>query len=656
MRALEVLNKQSADGLNLRILSVPTAGRAFFRVKRPIQNPDEKDEQNDNEIVVEQLNHRPCLPPVLLRYLTYHVRRAKYHGNQIMLMLTARRWVLVTLMGVALVGCDDTIDIDDHRRGVAKNFMISVAHPLAAKAGYDVLSRGGSAVDAAIAVEAVLTLVEPQSSGIGGGAFLVHFDAERHLVQSYDGRETAPASATPDMFLDTDGNPIPWPVAATGGGAVGVPGVIRMLELAYREHGILPWSDLFDTAIALAEEGFEVTPRLAKLLAADTEMRTIPVTKEYFYPGGKPLAEGDILKNRAYAKILRAIAEKGASAFYSGTIAKEIARSVTDAPISPTPMTVQDIASYQAKERPPVCAPYRQYRVCGMGPPSSGGIMVAQVLGMLSHFDLASMQPFSPEAVHLLVEASRLAFADRALYLGDSDFVPVPVTGLIDPAYLKLRASLISPDRRMETVTAGHAGQQVWHWSPDSSGDKGVSTTHFSIRDRYGDTVSMTASIERPYGAKIMSQGFLLNNQLTDFSFRPNDSGRPVANAVQPGKRPRSTMSPTLVLDENGSVVLAIGSPGGSRIAGYTIKAILGVVEWNMHVADAIAAPNIVSRGGPVDLEADTEGVALKPALEAMGHEVRVIGMTSGLHGIHVTEQGLVGGADPRREGVVLGD
>ena len=291
-----------------------------------------------------------------------------------------------------------------------------------------------------------------------------------------------------------------------------------------------------------------------------------------------------------------------------------------------------------------------------MGPPSSGGILVTQVLGMLSHFDLPSMEPFSAEAVHLLVEASRLAFADRALYVGDSDFVPVPVRGLVDRAYLRQRSSLIDPATRIEDVTAGRAGQHALNWAPDVDPEKGVSTTHFSIRDRYGNTVSMTASIERPYGAKIMSQGFLLNNELTDFSFRPTDKGRHVANAPFAGKRPRSTMSPTIVLDKNGAVVLAIGSPGGSRIAGYTIKAILGVLDWNMHVADAIAAPNIVSRGGPVDLESDTPAVDLKPALEALGHEVRIIGMNSGLHGIHVSPDGLVGGADPRREGVVLGD
>lgn len=573
-----------------------------------------------------------------------------------MLTKTFRRGLILLSLCIAISACDDGINIEEHRRADADKFMISVAHPLAALAGYKILSKGGSAVDAAIAVETVLTLVEPQSSGIGGGAFLVHFDADKHLVQTFDGRETAPASATPDMFLGPDGNPMPWPKAATGGLSVGVPGVFRMLELAHSQHGVLPWNELLDSAIELAEDGFEVTPRLARLLAGDTEMPNIPGTQDYFYPNGESLREGEILKNPAYAAVLRAVAKGGAAAFYSGDIAKGIASAVSNAPLNPTRMTIEDIASYQAKERPPVCAPYRQYRVCGMGPPSSGGILVAQVLGMLSHFDLPSMEPFSAEAVHLLVEASRLAFADRALYVGDSDYVPVPVRGLVDREYLRQRATLIDPARRIEDATAGRAGQHAWEWAPDNDPEKGVSTTHFSIRDRYGNTVSMTASIERPYGAKIMSQGFLLNNELTDFSFRPMDKGRHVANAVFAGKRPRSTMSPTIVLDKNGAVVLAIGSPGGSRIAGYTIKAILGVLDWNMHVADAIAAPNIVSRGGPVDIEADTPAVDLKPKLEALGHDVRIIGMNSGLHGINVTPSGLVGGADPRREGVVLGD
>jgi len=556
----------------------------------------------------------------------------------------------------SLSACDDAIDIDAHRRGTATDYMIAIAHPLAAKAGNDILARDGSAVDAAIAAELVLTLVEPQSSGIGGGAFLLHHDASKGKIETYDGREFAPASATPTLFFDKNGTPMRWPDAATGGKAVGVPGVLRMLALAHAEHGILPWSELFKPAIRLAEDGFTVTPRLAGLLAADTQMPLIPGTRDYFYPGGKPLKAGETLKNPALVKVLRAVADMGSAAFYSGDIAKGIADTVTQAPIHPTRMSVQDLADYQAKKRDPVCVRYRVYRVCGMGPPSSGGILIGQILGMLDHFDLASLQPFSADAVHLLVEASRLAFADRALYVADADFVPVPVAGLIDPAYLAARARLIAPDKRMPEAKPGRAGRTAWNWVTDTDSLKGLSTTHFTVRDRFGNIVSMTASIERAFGSKLMSQGFLLNNELTDFSFQPQSEGHPVTNAVGPHKRPRSTMSPTIVYNLDGKPVLAIGSPGGSRIAGFTLKVILGVLDWHMDIADAIAAPNIVSRGGPVELEAGTSAEALKPALEALGHTVSLKEMTSGLHGIYFGKETMIGGADPRREGVVLGE
>lgn len=572
---------------------------------------------------------------------------------------TARLPVCAILLGIvaaSLSACDDSIDIDAHRRGTAENYMIAVAHPLAARAGRDILAGGGSAVDAAIAAELVLTLVEPQSSGIGGGAFMIHHDASSGTIETYDGRETAPASAHSEMFIDADGKPLPWPVAALGGRPVGVPGVMRMLALAHADHGVLPWGDLFQSAIRLADDGFEVTPRLAGLLAADTEMPDIPGTREYFYPNGVPLNAGSTLKNPALARVLRTVADNGAGAFYAGDVANGIAETVSNAPHNPAVMTTQDLADYVSRKREPVCVTYREHRICGMGPPSSGGILVGQILGMLNHFDLPSMQPFSAKAVHLLVEASRLAFADRALYVADSDFVPVPVAGLLDPDYLATRARLISPETRMDVAGPGRAGRTAWNWGAETSPDKGLSTTHFTVRDRYGNVVSMTASIERAFGSKHMSQGFLLNNELTDFSFRPRAKGQPVANAPAPGKRPRSTMSPTIVFDKRGKPLLAIGSPGGSRIAGYTLKVILGVIDWDMHVADAIAAPNIVSRGGPVDIEAGTPAEALKPALEALGHNVKLREMTSGLHGIHFTDGKMAGGADPRREGVVLGN
>ncbi len=557
---------------------------------------------------------------------------------------------------LVLAGCSASLDIEDHRRGDAHDFMIAVAHPLAAQAGYDVLDDGGSAVDAAVAVQLVLTLVEPQSSGIGGGAFMVHHDVTTQTVATYDGRETAPASATPNLFLNADGTPMKWRDAALGGRAVGVPGLMRMLALAHADHGMLPWDDLFQPAIDLAENGFTVTPRLAGLLAKDSEMPDIPGTRDYFYPGGAPLKAGDTLKNPSYAAMLRTLAEQGAEAFYVGDIAAGIADTVSNAPRNPGVMTADDLAGYVAKRRPPVCAPYRSYRVCGMGPPSSGGILVAQILGMLSHFDLASMPPYSPEAMHLIVEASRLAFADRALYVGDSDFVPVPVAGLVDPRYLADRARLIQPGVRLPTAGPGQPGRTAWKHGPDTDGQRGLSTTHFSIRDRFGHTVSMTATIERAFGSKIMSQGILLNNELTDFSFRPTADGRPVANAVAAGKRPRSTMSPTLVFDSADRLVLAIGSPGGSRIAGYTLKTIINVLDWNMHVADAIAAPNVTSRGGTVDIEPFDAAKDLKTALEALGHKAKIRPLTSGLHGIHLHADGTMrGGADPRREGIVLG-
>ena len=430
------------------------------------------------------------------------------------------------------------------------------------------------------------------------------------------------------MFLKDDGTPMDWPGVALGGHAVGVPGLIRMLAMAHAEHGIMAWKDLFQPAIKLAEDGFYVTPRLAGLLANDTELRTVPGTREYFYPDGEPLKEGDRLKNPALAKVLRQVALTGPDAFYVGKIAKGIAQTVSDALVNPTPMTPSDLAGYVAKKRPPVCATYRKHRVCGMGPPSSGGILVAQTLGILEHFDLSQYEPFSLEAVHLIIGASQLAFADRNFYVGDSDFIPVPVTALVDPNYLAERASHIDPDKAMQNIRPGRAGRSAWNWRASPETEKGLSTTHFTVRDQYGNIVSMTASIERAYGSKHMTQGFLLNNQLTDFSFKPTHMGHPVANAAAPQKRPRSTMSPTIVYDASGEPVLAIGSPGGSQIAGYTLKAIIGVLDWDMHVADAIATPNIVSGGGPVTLEKDSDAEALKPALEAMGHKVRIRPMT----------------------------
>ncbi len=531
--------------------------------------------------------------------------------------------------------------------------MIAAAHPLAAAAGRDILSQGGSALDAAIATQLVLGLVEPQSSGIGGGAFLLHYDSGSREVSAYDGRETAPAAASGDQFLRADGTPMDFYEAVVGGLAVGVPGALRMLELAHRDHGKLPWNELFQAAIRLAEEGFAITPRLHKLIAEDAYLATFPESRAYFYQAdGSAKAVGSLLRNPAYAETLRAVAQSGAEAFYSGAIAADIAARVRTAESNPGRLSEADLAAYRAKRRAPLCRAYRaRVQVCGMPPPTSGGATVLMTLGMLQHFDLASLGAESPEAWHLIAEASRLAFADRNAYLADTDFVEVPLEALLDPAYLGGRAELIRRNAGLEKVQPGLQTAEAF---PLATQYEPPSTSHFSIVDGAGNAVSMTSSVENAFGSRMMVRGFILNNQLTDFSFVPQIDGRPVANRVEPGKRPRSSMSPTLVLDRQDRLRLAIGSPGGSRIIGYTTKVLLGVLDWDLSVQAAIDLPNIVTRSSATDLEAGTAASALSKPLEALGHETKIRELTSGLHGIAVTERGLEGGADPRREGVVL--
>ncbi|WP_299623652.1 gamma-glutamyltransferase [Pelagibius sp.] len=531
--------------------------------------------------------------------------------------------------------------------------MVAAANPLAAEAGMAMLRGGGSAVDAAIATAMVLSLVEPQSSGIGGGAFLMHYNGTDRRVMAYDGRENAPQEAGEDLFLKPDGEPMAFWDAVVGGRSVGTPGLLRMLELAHQDHGRLPWADLFAPAIDLAERGFAVSPRLHGLVARDKYLKRYEDTAAYFYDSaGEALAVGTLRKNQAFADTLRAVAEGGADAFYSGPIAVDIVKQVRAAAGNPGVLSYSDLARYEAKRRKPLCAPYRQWQVCGMPPPTSGGVAVLQMLSFLAPFDLAALEPASPEAIHLVAEAGRLAFADRNRFLADNDFVEVPLEALLDPQYLKERAALISPERSLGKAQPGLASQQAH--SPAQLNPP--STSHLSVVDQEGNAVSMTASIESAFGSRLMARGFLLNNELTDFSFRPAVEGRAVANRVQAGKRPRSSMSPTLVLDRQGRFVMAIGSPGGSRIIGYTAKAIVGALDWNLSMQEAISLPNFVNRNGATDLE---EGQGLEPAqaaLEALGHEVKIRGLTSGLHGIRLTEQGLEGGADPRREGVVLSE
>ena len=538
----------------------------------------------------------------------------------------------------------------------AEKEMVVAANPLAAAAGREMLRQGGTAVDAAVAVQMVLTLVEPQSSGIGGGGFLLHYDAEARKLGTYDGRETAPAAATPNMFLHADGTPMEFDEAVVGGLSVGVPGALRLLELAHREHGRLPWAKLFEPAITLAEEGFAVSPRLHDLLADDAHLKRLPAAAAYFYQGdGTPHPVGTKLRNPALAETLRRIATDGVAAFYEGRIAEDMVAAVTTSPLQPGRMSLADITAYQAKERDPVCAPYRQWRVCGMGPPSSGGIAVLQMLRLLERFDLAAVAPGGAEAVHLFAQAGRLAFADRERYVADPDKVAVPTEQLLAEPYLKERSQLIPADRDLGKATAGELKQQTG-WAVPVPQFEPVSTSQIGIVDAEGNAVSFTTTIEGPFGSRLFVDGFLLNNELTDFAFTPERDGQPVANRVEAGKRPRSSMAPTMVFDEAGRLVLVTGSPGGSSIIPYVAKTLIAILDWKLDPQAAVDLPNFANRNGATELEKGSPLEALAPALQAMGHEIKITTMTSGLAVIAITPDGLLGGADSRREGVAVGD
>ncbi|MEZ1318873.1 gamma-glutamyltransferase [Pseudomonas fluorescens] len=557
----------------------------------------------------------------------------------------------------------------------ATRHMAAAANPLAAEAGRAMLRQGGSAIDAAIAMQAVLTLVEPQSSGIGGGAFIVFWDGK--AVRTFDGRETAPAGATERLFLQADGQPMPFTQAQIGGRSVGTPGVLRALELAHKHYGRLRWAQLFEPAIQLAEQGFPLSPRLHSLIAADSSMSRSPDMMAYFRNAdGSAKAVGTRLKNPALAAVFKRIANEGADAFYKGSIAEEIVAKV-QGHANPGSLSLSDLSGYSARERAPLCTDYKRWQVCGMPPPSSGGIAVAQTLGTLHaletrdpRFALAPLKPLqsttpagiepAPQAVHLISEAERLAYADRALYVADSDFVPVPVKGLVDPTYLASRAALIG-ERSMGTAQPGTPpGIQV-AYAPDRSPLR-ISTSQVVAVDDQGGAVSMTTTVESAFGSHLMVQGFLLNNQMTDFSFIPEENGHKVANRVEPGKRPRSSMAPTLIFDrQSGEFLATLGSPGGSQIIEYVAKSTIGLLDWQLDAQTAINLPNFGSRNGPTELEQGQFSPHLIKALKDKGHSVSEIDMTSGTQAIvRVRDaQGkasLAGGADPRREGEALGD
>lgn len=548
----------------------------------------------------------------------------------------------------------------------AKKYMVAAANPLAVDAGYQMLKKGGSAIDAAIATQLVLTLVEPQSSGIGGGAFLMYFDGKQ--VQAFDGRETAPASADEHLFQHPDGTPLSRAAGVVGGRSVGAPGVLRMLELAHKQHGKLPWKTLFEPAIKLSESGFKVSQRLNGLLMFDQYIRKDPVAAAYFYDANmQPRPIGYLLKNPVLAKTLREIASGGADAFYKGHIARDIAAKVASHPTNPGKLTAADIAGYQPKVRTPVCSDYRAWTVCGMPPPSSGGIAVAQMLGMLETKDMAALAPKpgeapGTEAVHLFSEAGRLAYADRNRYAADTDFVPLPgrgVPGLIDKSYLATRARLIG-EKSLGTAPAGNPPGMEVAWGTDTAIDN-PSTSHMVVVDAQGHGLSMTTTVEDLFGSRQMVDGFILNNQLTDFSFESVDKDGPIANRVQPGKRPRSAMSPTIVFDKaTNKLMLLTGSPGGPAIINYVAKVLVGTLDWNLNVQQSIALPNFGSRNGPTDLEERRFPQATIDGLKAKGHQIRLTEQNSGLHGIQRLsihgQDFWFGGADPRREGVAKGD
>lgn len=535
----------------------------------------------------------------------------------------------------------------------AKNWMVSVANPHAAAAGARVLSEGGTAADAMVAVQAVLGLVEPQSSGIGGGASLVWYDSKSGEITTLDGRETAPLAATPRLFQNENGERLKFWDAVVGGRSVGVPGTPALMEAAHKRWGQNSWNSLFSEAIDLADNGFAVSPRLAALVARDAErLGRFSDTADYFFPNEQPLVEGHLLTNPAYADLMRRMAKDGAEVIYSGDIARAIIDTVRGAEKNPGVLSLTDLQIYKVKERPAVCVPFRGYQVCGMGPPSSGALTVGQILGLLNQFPPGSSN--DPQTLRLIGDASRLAFADRGRYMADSDFVPMPTKGLLAQDYLSERAKLLNgPDALTEAVPGNPEYSHASLWADDVSLEL-PSTSHISIVDRFGNALSMTTTIENSFGSRLMTHGFLLNNELTDFSFSSHRNGVPIANRVEPGKRPRSSMSPTIIL-KDGRPTLVIGSPGGSRIIGYVAEAIVAHIDWGMNIQAAVSIPHAINRFGTYDLEKGTSLEGMVAPLEELGYKVSLRSLNSGLHAISIGENGLFGGADPRREGIAIG-
>jgi len=550
-----------------------------------------------------------------------------------------------------------TESVEEKDAVFAKEMMVSTANPYATKAGFDILKKGGNVVDAAVAIQMVLTLVEPQSSGIGGGLFLLYYDHQTKKLIAVNGRETAPKDIDPHLFMDKSGKGKKFFDVVFGGMSVGTPGVLKALKLMHDKHGKLAWKELFVPAITLSRDGYKITKRQNFLLQFAVKwLPKSPGARKYFYQkDGTPYSAGSILKNPELAKTLEIIANNGIKPFYDGPIAKDIVAAVKNAYQNPGYLSLEDLKAYRAQIKEPICLLYREYKVCGVPPPTSGGIAVLQILGILENFDLGKLKPLSPRAIHLFAEASKLAFADRGRYVADDEFIPVPIQSLLDKGYLKTRAKLIKEKNMGKAKPGTLPKKDSSQWADDISPEY-PSTTHFTIVDRDGNAITVTSTIEHAFGSSLMVDGFFLNNQLTDFSFVSERNGKKIANRVQPGKRPRSSTSPMMVFDKAGNVVMLIGSAGDVYIIDHVAQALVGVLDWGLNIQEAISMPHYAHRNrGKIYLETGTDLDKLQKPLEALGHNVKYFHLNSGAHGIAVTPNGLVGGADTRRDGAVMG-
>lgn len=537
----------------------------------------------------------------------------------------------------------------------ASQFMVTTAHPLATQAGYDVLNNGGNAIDAMVAVQTVLGLVEPQSSGLGGGAFLLYYDAKQQTLRAFNGRETAPAAITSAHFLDETGKPYPHLTAVNGGHSVATPSVVKLMAQTHQRYGKTPWVTLFKPAATLAREGFEVSNRLERLITwAQPELLANPQTRALFFDrDGQPLKAGMILKNPAYADTVERLAREGEALFYRGDIARTMVDAVQNSKPNQGLLTMNDLANYQITESAAVCSEFREYELCGMPPPSSGGYTIGQIFLILEAANIDQYIPESAQAWHIVADATRLAFADRNRYLADPAFVSIP-HGLLDSDYLQTRAKTLTPGTALKSVEAGSPPNNPLLTTADNQSPEFPSTSHFSIVDKEGNVVSMTSSIEYGFGSKVFVHGFLLNNQLTDFSFVPEQNGQPVANRIEPNKRPLSSMSPTIVF-KNDKPYLVIGSPGGSRIIGYVANTLVRHLVWDKPMQEAINEPHLQNRSGVFELEEDTWAEDYEQRLQRIGYKTLVMEMNSGIHSIVIEDELLTGHADPRRDGVAMG-